>query len=105
MENEGKAVVLETYETGNLNHIEQRLRIEYLKGIGNITPKVIIGVATSGDGEQSPRSFRTDSPLRLREIIKCLIKSLHQLEVDTEATKKKAEGQPKLEHNLNDFDH
>lgn len=77
-----KAKVLEiSNEQGGLRHISQMLRIEYLHGSGNVTPKVIIGVATT-EHDNAPRSFRTDNPDRLRDVIKVLIKSLHQLEYE-----------------------
>ena len=81
-ERKNKKQVLEIFEKGDLQHIEQRLRIEYQPKFMKITPKVIIDIATTEKNGQVPRSFRTDNPKRLREIIQCLIKSLHQLERD-----------------------
>lgn len=77
-----KARLLEiANERGGLNRISQMLRVEYLHGSGDVTPKVIIGVATT-EHDNAPRSFRTDNPDRLRDVIKVLIKCLHQLEQD-----------------------
>lgn len=80
---EAKATVtafLEERGEGNFIRHNQRLKVEYLRGVGSVTPKVIIAVETTEDSK--PRSYRTDNPERLRDIIKSLIKCLHQLEQD-----------------------
>lgn len=79
---EAKKQVVEVFDKGNLLHIEQRLRIEYMRKCGYATPKVIVGVATTEHSDKTPRSFRTDNPEKLRKIISGLISCLHQLEHD-----------------------
>ena len=79
---EAKKQVVEVFDKGNLIHIEQRLRVEYMRRCENVTPKVIIDVATTEQQDKTPRSFRTDNPEKLRKVIRGLISCLHQLEHD-----------------------
>lgn len=80
MEEEAKKIVLVVMEEhGHLRNFEQQLRLEYMRGVGSVTPKVIICIANS---EEKPRSFRTDNPEKMRSIIRGMCKILYQLELD-----------------------
>lgn len=80
MGSEAKATLMKATEKGVLQHTTQQLKVEYMRGVGTLTPKVIIAVLTTEDNK--PRSFRTDNVRTLKDIIQCLCKCLYRLESD-----------------------
>jgi ribosomal protein S27AE len=89
---EAKMTVLEIMEQGHLSKHYQRLRLEYMRGIGtSLTPTCILALNTTDRGQEKPLSFRTNNPIRMRQIIQGLIKMLHKLENDL-ADMKRREG-------------
>jgi ribosomal protein S27AE len=79
---EAKATVLEIMEQGHLSRHYQRLRLEYMRGVGDLTPICILALNTTDREREKPMSYRTNNPIRLRQLIQGLIKMLHRLESD-----------------------
>jgi hypothetical protein len=77
-----RTIYFEFLDNGNLSKFTQLLKIKYLDGFQNVTPKVAISLITSNPDDAIERSFRTDSPYILEKIIKALIQCHYRLKDD-----------------------
>lgn len=78
----GRILVSKILDSGGFENYMQEMRVEYLEGIGNLTPKVILAISNTNPSERTPRSFRTADAGTLRSIISSLVKCLERLEKD-----------------------